>query len=1617
MTPTVETTPELTTTVAMPASETSQETTPKITDLTPDEIKVLTTSQLAKMDLSNTILASLTFEQSKALTLNKDYQRLGSGGSVSESGDRFFANVQGGTPVNNVNTFRPSVTYESNQAVSDFVNGTDIQLATPTTGEHSSQTISGSLWHDGGVINTYDKAAAESDQNFGWKPIGNYVQVGTNFWGDKDNSIVRPEKDQNYIILGKYQSGKNNQLVDGYEGVYQDITVAPGGEFVFKTIATLAGSGTTYQTSETSQFGVTIVALDKDGKETETVFFTKTDGYKFDFLDGKYSVMVNVPTTVNKIRVKITPGKSSAFNTSYNSVDTYGLALVSAKDWVGSAITSDYNSAETNKYAIAGDTVVFDNIGIENDGQLKANVTYTVNSEGMTGITLKPTTDGSSSSTSLASKNNTSVSITETVGVNPSRVEEVGAATQTNYNGWYAISGYTPDTDYAYEKDYKFEVETSDTIDKENIYYLKGQLSYYTNHVSQFIDIYSIYTEKVATVADKTKDRETVTAKLDPGTLTVYPKATAKIDNVFRVGGTVPEAADMINDKIKAALEDSSAIVTYAWKTALSTDAANTSATGVITATYTFPDGTTRTVDVSVEAEVVDVSKLQELVDNAETVRQSPLYTEADDAEKAAYDKSIEEAQTILNDKTSRQTAVDTGVTNITNDAKTGSYDQLNGWTNLNQAKKDALDEVKADAELLQNNIGSGYLGEKLPEASQTKYKDAIQAVVDQLAKDIEAAEGDDLSVETGGAQTIAKVEELKAEANAKIQLINYQAQLEAKKQDIADKINANTEATDEEKAAALKLLDAEYNEAAEKLINAAPSSVPETSSENADLKKIVDTSLNDDYLTPERKAAAKQVIEEVYASKQKELQNTPNATQEEIEAALAKLDEEKANTLAAIDAATTNAGVDTARANGVEAILAVEVNPTAKQDAEKAIDDYAAQKIAEYQESLKGLSPDQTPTQDEQDAYIAAVKATAEAEKAKVEAAFANGAHPDADTLSGLVTDAKAKIDKVTPENNKKANAISAIEKIAADKLATITAENYPNATEEELQAARDAVNKEKEAAKDAIQKAAELAKSKIDNSDDNSAVDTAKTQGMNAIAEIVGTPTTPENAKNAIDAAAAAKIETINKRTDLTDEEKAEAIAEVEKMATAGKEAFDKATDLDGIAQVQKNTIQDIINYNPESMKEKAKDAIDQAAADRIAEIVADKTATDEEKAAAIQKVQDAAADARKNIDAATDKAGITAAETAGEQAIKDVPFNPTDKADAKKALQDAADAKKEAINAGNMTDEEKAAAIQAVDDALNKATNAIDNTSTIGGVDYYKEAGIDEINKIPTESTKKPAATAEIDKAAEDAKNTVDADSRLTDEEKQAAKEAIDKAAQTAKDAIDKDSTDAQVDADTDAGKKEIESLIPTASAKKDAADAEIDKAAQDAKAEVDNNSYLSDDEKQAAKDAIDKAAQAAKDAIDASTTNAQVDAVTEAGKQAIKDLIPQKQAPSDEPVAPEVPEVPSDSDNSGDGGMVTPEAPSDSDADHSDNVGMEAPKAPATSSSSADAKGTQSSQAPSTANALVVGNGVGSSQATLPKTGQAEDRNLLALGASMILGAFGLLAGRRKREDEE
>lgn len=138
-----------------------------------------------------------------------------------------------------------------------------------------------------------------------------------------------------------------------------------------------------------------------------------------------------------------------------------------------------------------------------------------------------------------------------------------------------------------------------------------------------------------------------------------------------------------------------------------------------------------------------------------------------------------------------------------------------------------------------------------------------------------------------------------------------------------------------------MKLLDAEYNEAAEKLINAAPSSVPETSSENADLKKIVDTSLNDDYLTPERKAAAKQVIEEVYASKQKELQNTPNATQEEIDAAIeeaTKIAEEAKKAINNPDVNTTEE-IAAIEKTAIQEIEKVTVTPTSKEAARAEID------------------------------------------------------------------------------------------------------------------------------------------------------------------------------------------------------------------------------------------------------------------------------------------------------------------------------------------------------------------------------------------------------------------------------------------------------------------------------------------------------------------------------------------------------------------------------------------------------------------------------------------------------------------------------------------------------
>ncbi|PTK48676.1 DUF1542 domain-containing protein, partial [Staphylococcus haemolyticus] len=82
------------------------------------------------------------------------------------------------------------------------------------------------------------------------------------------------------------------------------------------------------------------------------------------------------------------------------------------------------------------------------------------------------------------------------------------------------------------------------------------------------------------------------------------------------------------------------------------------------------------------------------------------------------------------------------------------------------------------------------------------------------------------------------------------------------------------------------------------------------------------------------------------------EIDQTPNATEEEKVAAKAKVDDAVTEAKKAIDQATNNAGVGTAKTNGVEAINQVQPMVVKKDEAKATIDKVAETKKAEIDQT-----------------------------------------------------------------------------------------------------------------------------------------------------------------------------------------------------------------------------------------------------------------------------------------------------------------------------------------------------------------------------------------------------------------------------------------------------------------------------------------------------------------------------------------------------------------------------------------------------------------------------------------------------------------------------------------
>ena len=426
----------------------------------------------------------------------------------------------------------------------------------------------------------------------------------------------------------------------------------------------------------------------------------------------------------------------------------------------------------------------------------------------------------------------------------------------------------------------------------------------------------------------------------------------------------------------------------------------------------------------------------------------------------------------------------------------------------------------------------------------------------------------------------------------------------------------------------------------------------------------------------------------------------------------------------------------------------------------------------------------------------------------------------------------------------------------------------------------------------------AATKAKDAIDKATTNNDVATEQTKGTNAI-DAVKVPSLTDSqtaAKQAIDDALNNKKSEINGATNIDQTTKDNLIKEATDAADAAKNAIGQATTADAIKKAQDDGVSNINNVKVPSLddaKKAAKQVVDEALAKKLDEIKANTDLTDEEKSKLANDANSAANDAKDKIQSATTNDGATQAGQDGKTAIEAVTV-PTDsdvKKNAKDAIDKAAKAKDAAIDASNLTAEEKDALKQTVADEVNKAKGNIDAATKDADVKTAQTNGEQAINavEIPTSSKTKKDANSDLDNTADAAKKAIDETSGLTDDQKQTAKDQIDKAVDDAKENIKNASDNKGVADATDAGKLAIDKV---------SAKAAINAAVAAKKSEI-AQAPLTAEEAKPLNNLVDQDADAAKAAIDAATTSAAVETAKNNGVETINNIkVPTTSATKDD-----------------------------------------------------------------------------------------------------------------------
>ncbi|MBY5030798.1 DUF1542 domain-containing protein, partial [Streptococcus suis] len=774
-------------------------------------------------------------------------------------------------------------------------------------------------------------------------------------------------------------------------------------------------------------------------------------------------------------------------------------------------------------------------------------------------------------------------------------------------------------------------------------------------------------------------------------------KANGEIDKA-----TTPEAA-------QAAEEAGTAAIAEDVLDAAKQDAKNKIAKDLATVEAAIDANSNLSEDEKKAAKLEAQAKAAEAVANiekattpeaAQTLEDAAVKDLANIEIKAAYDdavKAIEAADNL-------STAAKTKALDDLKKARQAAEDAVKNATTADEVAKGALDGLKSIAKI-EATAAADDAKEAIAKNSNLTadekkvYTDAIDKALKDTETKIDAAtDADTVDAETVLAQKdIAKQEVAAATADA------------------VKGIEANTNLTDAEKD--------EYKATVTKAAETAEKAITDATTAADIQSKTFDAT--QDVAKEEVKADAADAIAGIKAN-----DNLSDTAKEE---AIAAIEEARDTTLENIENAKTAAEVDTATLDAEKANAKAEIKAAA-DDAKKAIDENAnlpasdknALKLAiDAEVAATNLEIDNAETAEDIDAATLATEKSIA--KAEVKAA-AEDALRAIDENANLTDDEKAKakadvyvelskaekaIDKATT-----ADAIDNATLVGEKAFATAELEAAADDAKKAIDANTHLTDDQKQAAKDAVD--AELAKAK-------EAVVAAKTADEVDAATLVGEKAI---AKEEIKAAADDAKKAIDANSNLTDDEKAAAKAAVDTEVAKANEAIDKAATADAVDTATLVGEKAVAKEELKAAADDAKKAIDENA-----------NLTPEEKAAAKKAVDDEVAKAEKAIDAATKAEEVDAATLAGEKAV------------AKEEVKAAAEDAKKAIDENaNLPESEKTALKLAIDAEVAATNLEIDNAKTAEEIDAATLVG------------EKAVAKEEVKAAAEDALRAIDENANL-------------------------------------------------------------------------------------------------------------------------------------------------------------------------------------------------------------------------------------------------------------